>query len=84
MGKSITNITKTGDDVTLSFMKGVLPTPKNVTVKDLEETGFTMSIPECLKKSSTNGTAYMHRESLNSAAASLKERNSHDGNISSS
>lgn len=43
MGKSITNITKTGDDVTLSFMKGVLPTPKNVTVKDLEETGFTMA-----------------------------------------
>lgn len=43
MGKSITNITKTGDDVTLSFMKGVLPTPKNVTVKDIEETGFTMA-----------------------------------------
>lgn len=43
MGKDITNISKNGDDVSLSFMKGALLVPQLNGAKDITETGFSIS-----------------------------------------
>lgn len=44
MGKDLTNITKNGDDVSLSFMKGALLVPKlNEKATDITATGFSIS-----------------------------------------
>ena len=43
MGKDLTNITKNGDDVSLSFMKGALLVPKLNEATDITATGFSIS-----------------------------------------
>ena len=43
MGKDLTNITKNGDDVSLSFMKGALLVPKLNEATDITSTGFSIS-----------------------------------------
>ena len=44
MGKDLTNITKNGDDVSLSFMKGALLVPKlNEEATNITATGFSIS-----------------------------------------
>ena len=43
MGKDLTNISKNGDDVSLSFMKGALLVPQLNEATDITETGFSIS-----------------------------------------
>ena len=43
MGKDLTNISKNGDDVSLSFMKGALLVPKLHEASDITGTGFSIS-----------------------------------------
>lgn len=43
MGKDITNISKNGDEVSLSFMKGALLVPQLNDATDITETGFSIS-----------------------------------------